>query len=49
MDKHPTPFDILFAHDVEFDIVRTLSGVEMDEVKALVQDAIFPREPKGAK
>lgn len=49
MDRHPNPFDILFAHDAGFDIVRTFSGVEMDEIKALVQDAMFPRGPKGAK
>jgi len=42
IDRHPNPFDILFAHDAGFDIVRTFSGVEMDEIKALVQDAMFP-------
>lgn len=49
MDKRPSPFDILFAYDVGFDIVKTFSGVEADEIKALVQDAMFPRGPKGAK
>jgi len=49
MDKRPSPFDILFAYDVGFDIVLPFSGVGVEEVKALVQDAMFPRGPKGAK
>lgn len=49
MDKRPSPFDILFAYDVGFDIVLPFSGVEMEEIKPLVQDAMFPRGPKGAK
>lgn len=49
MDKRPSPFDILFAYDVGFDIVLPLSGVGTDEITALVQDAMFPRGPKGAK
>ncbi|MBN2132259.1 MAG: hypothetical protein JW741_22350 [Sedimentisphaerales bacterium] len=42
-------FDILFAYDVGFDIVYPVSGVTADEVTALVQDAMFPRGPKGAQ
>jgi len=49
MDKRPSPFDILFAYDVGFDIVLPFSGVAADEITALVQDAMFPRGPKGAK
>jgi methylene-tetrahydromethanopterin dehydrogenase len=49
IDKRPSPFDILFAYDVGFDIVLPFSGVAMDEITALVQDAMFPRGPKGAK
>ena len=49
MDKRPSPFDILFAYDVGFDIVLPFSGVTVDEITALVQDAMFPRGPKGAK
>ena len=48
-DKRPSPFDILFAYDVGFDIVQTYSAVELDEITGLVQDAMFPRGPKGAK
>jgi len=49
MNKRPSPFDILFAYDVGFDIVLPFSGVGTDEIKALVQDAMFPRGPKGAQ
>ena len=49
MDKRPSPFDILFAYDVGFDIVLPFSGVTVDEITPLVQDAMFPRGPKGAK
>jgi len=49
MDERPSPFDILFAYDVGFDIVLPYSGVGMEEITALVQDAMFPRGPKGAK
>lgn len=49
IDKRPSPFDILFAYDLGFDIVLPFSGVKMDEIEALVQDAMFPRGPKGAK
>ena len=49
MDERPSPFDILFAYDVGFDIVLPFSGVGMEVITALVQDAMFPRGPKGAK
>lgn len=49
MDKRPSPFDILFAYDVGFDVVLPFSGVAPEEITALVQDAMFPRGPKGAK
>lgn len=49
MDKRPSPFDILFAYDVGFDIVLPFSGVGTEEIKPLVQDAMFPRGPKGTK
>lgn len=49
MDKRPSPFDILFAYDVGFDIVLPFSAVTADEITALVQDAMFPRGPEGVK
>jgi methylene-tetrahydromethanopterin dehydrogenase len=48
-NKRASLFDILFAHDVGFDIVEPVSGVTAEEVTALVQDAMFPRGPKGAQ
>jgi methylene-tetrahydromethanopterin dehydrogenase len=48
-NKRASLFDILFAHDVGFDVVEPVSGVTADEVTALVQDAMFPRGPKGAQ
>jgi methylene-tetrahydromethanopterin dehydrogenase len=49
MDKRPSPFDVLFAYDVGFDIVLPFSAVTADEITALVQDAMFPRGPEGVK
>jgi methylene-tetrahydromethanopterin dehydrogenase len=48
-NKRASLFDVLFAYDVGFDIVQPVSGVTADEVTALVQDAMFPRGPKGAQ
>ena len=49
MDKRSSPFDILFAYDVGFDIVLSYSEVQEEEITPLVQDAMFPRGPKGAQ
>ncbi|MCR4427984.1 MAG: methylenetetrahydromethanopterin dehydrogenase [Caldiserica bacterium] len=48
-DKRASIFDILFSYDAGFDVVVPLGGVTADEVRALVQDAMFPRGPQGAK
>lgn len=48
-DKRASLFDILFSYDVGYDVVVPLGGVTMDEIRALVQDAMFPRGPQGAK
>jgi methylene-tetrahydromethanopterin dehydrogenase len=48
-NRRASLFDILFAYDVGFDIVEPISGVTAEEVTALVQDAMFPRGPKGAQ
>lgn len=48
-DKRASLFDILFSYDVGYDVVVPLGGVTPDEVRALVQDAMFPRGPQGAK
>jgi methylene-tetrahydromethanopterin dehydrogenase len=44
--KHMSPFDINMAVDAGFDAITTYTGVTLDEVTGLVQDAIFSRPPK---
>jgi len=45
--KHMSPFDANMAVDAGFDAVLTYTGVTLDEVTGLVQDAIFSRPPKA--
>lgn len=49
-DKHASPFDILIAVDLfpEAQII-SYSNVTLDDAKRIIQDAIFPRGPSGAK
>jgi methylene-tetrahydromethanopterin dehydrogenase len=48
--KHTSPFDVNMALDAGYDAVLTYNNVTLDEVTALVQDAIFSRPPKvGAR
>ena len=48
--KHVSPFDANVALDAGYDAVLTYNNVTLDEVTALVQDAIFSRPPKvGAR
>src|SRR5215467_15461515 len=44
--KHISPFDVNMAVDAGFDAVLPYTGVTLDEVTGLVQDAIFSRPPK---
>jgi methylene-tetrahydromethanopterin dehydrogenase len=44
--KHMSPFDVNMALDAGFDAALTYTGVTLDEVTGLVQDAIFSRPPK---
>jgi methylene-tetrahydromethanopterin dehydrogenase len=49
-DKHASPFDILIAVDLFPDAqIIQYSDVSLDDAKRLIQDAMFPRGPKGAK
>lgn len=49
-DKHASPFDILTAIDLFPDAqILTYSGVAPEESKRIIQDAMFPRGPDGAK
>jgi methylene-tetrahydromethanopterin dehydrogenase len=48
--KHVSPFDVNMALDAGFDNVLPYTGVTIEEVTGLVQDAIFSRPPKlGSK
>jgi methylene-tetrahydromethanopterin dehydrogenase len=46
--KHVSPFDVNMALDAGFDTVIPYPHVEVSEVRALVQDAMFSRPPKLA-
>ena len=45
--RHVSPFDVNMALDAGFDAVVPYTGVTLDEVTALVQDAMFSRPPKS--
>ena len=44
--KHMSPFDVNMALDAGFDAALAYTGVTLEEVTGLVQDAIFSRAPK---
>jgi methylene-tetrahydromethanopterin dehydrogenase len=44
-----SPFDVNMAFDAGYDAVVPYTGVSLDQVAPLTQDAIFSRGPKGAK
>ncbi len=48
-DEHASPFDICVAYDAGFDVVVPYSGISLDKIQDLVQDAIFSRGTKGVK
>jgi methylene-tetrahydromethanopterin dehydrogenase len=49
-DKHASPFDILTAVDLFPDAqIFTYSNVTHDDSRRIIQDAMFPRGPDGAK
>jgi len=49
-DKHASPFDILTAIDLHPDAqILTYSNVAVEDAKRIIQDAMFPRGPDGAK
>jgi methylene-tetrahydromethanopterin dehydrogenase len=48
--KHMSPFDVNMALDAGYDAAITYTGVTLEEITALVQDAMFSRPPKtGAR
>ncbi|TDX66570.1 methylene-tetrahydromethanopterin dehydrogenase [Methylosinus sp. sav-2] len=46
--KHMSPFDVNMAIDAGFDVAIPYTNVTLDEVAALVQDAMFSRAPSAA-
>ncbi|RLG99966.1 hypothetical protein DRO19_00835 [Candidatus Bathyarchaeota archaeon] len=48
-DERASPFDICMAYDAGFDVVVPYENVMPENVKGIVQDAIFSRDPKGIK
>ena len=48
-DERASPFDICMAYDAGFNIVVPYENVTPENVKKIVQDAIFSRDPKGIK
>jgi len=49
-DKHTSPFDMLTAIDLYPDAqILPYSNVEPDDARRIIQDAMFPRGPKGVK
>lgn len=46
---YTSPFDINMAVDAGFDLVIPYSNVQLEQINALIQDAIFSRGPKGVK
>jgi methylene-tetrahydromethanopterin dehydrogenase len=42
---HVSPFDVNMAVDAGFDVVVPYTGVKVEEVRSLVQDAMFSRSP----
>jgi methylene-tetrahydromethanopterin dehydrogenase len=46
--KHMSPFDVNMALDAGFDAAIPYANVTLDEVTALVQDAMFSRAPSAA-
>jgi methylene-tetrahydromethanopterin dehydrogenase len=47
--KHMSPFDANMALDAGYDSVLPYNNVTIEDVTALVQDAIFSRGPEGVK
>ena len=42
---HVSPFDVNMAVDAGFDVVVPYTAVKLEEVRGLVQDAMFSRSP----
>lgn len=47
--KNASPFDVNMGFDAGFDKIMPYTDVQLSEVSALAQDAIFSRSPSGVK
>jgi methylene-tetrahydromethanopterin dehydrogenase len=47
--KNASPFDVNMAFDAGYDKIMSYTNVQLAEVTALTQDAIFSRSPSGIK
>jgi methylene-tetrahydromethanopterin dehydrogenase len=47
--RHVSPFDVNMGCDAGYDVVVPYTGVSLEDVTTLTQDAIFSRGPKGAR
>ncbi len=47
--KNASPFDVNMAFDAGFDNIMPYTNVDLTEVEALTQDAMFSRSPSGIK
>ena len=45
--KNDSPFDVNMAYEADFDEVIPCTGVALEDVRTLTQDAIFSRRPKA--
>jgi len=46
--RHMSPFDVNMALDAGYDAVVPYTDVQLEEIRSLVQDAMFSRSPKDA-
>src|ERR1700738_1600383 len=46
--RHMSPFDVNMALDAGFDSVTPYTGVTLDDITPLVQDAMFSRSPRDS-
>ena len=46
---NPSPFDVNMAMDAGWDAIIPYTSLELSDIQALVQDAIFSRGPSGVK
>lgn len=48
-DRHPSPYDILFAYETGFDVILPYNNVKENEITSLIQDVMFARGEEGVR